>query len=132
MDISQIAKYIVESAAKADVRVTDSFEDFMAVFHADLKMLAPVDKGDFRESWESSIIGSSATFSNRQPYAAAIEFGSAPGYDPWPSPGQKTTVSGGRIYSTQAVGGTINKVFDEKAVNAFAEKLAKSIVGAFK
>lgn len=48
-------------------------------------------------------------------YAPAIEGGSVPGSPPWPGVPEKkarTVQSNGRIWSSQAVGGTISKITD--------------------
>lgn len=137
MKIDKIAKYIIEAGKKADGNLSNSFRIFLELAEDELKSKAPVDKGDFKQSWEIydtnfSSFGMSAKLGNDRPYATAIEFGSVPGQDPWPNPGEKTTMSGGMIYSTQAVGGTINTVFSERKIIAFAEALATSISKAFR
>lgn len=137
MKLDKIAKYIIEAGKKADSNLSNSFKVFLQLAEDELKSKAPVDKGDFKKSWEIydtnySQFGMSAKLGNDRPYAAAIEFGSVPGQNPWPNPGEKTTLSSGRIFSTQAVGGTIDTVFSERKIIAFAETLATSISKAFR
>lgn len=137
MKLDDIAKYIIAAGEKADNNLRSSFREFLSLSKDILESKAPVDSGDFKKSWEIhstqfSSYKMRAILGNDRPYAGAIEFGSAPGQSPWPNPGEKTTMSGGRIYSTQAVGGTMDAAFSEKNVIKFAEGLAKAITRAFK
>ncbi len=137
MKINKLSDYLKRSLRDADRNVEEEFKDFLTDLEGQLRSNSPVDHGDFKGAWKSSgVIGSSgnltARVSNNSVYAGAIEFGSAPGSRPWPSPGPKTTNSGGRIYSSQAVGGVINKTLDEKTIMMFASKLANSIARAFR
>lgn len=47
------------------------------------------------------------SFGNSAEYAHILETGSTPGKRPWPSVGPRTTLEGGRIFSSQAPGGMI-------------------------
>lgn len=137
MRIEKLIEYIKKSSVKADNNVSTTFGSFLKDFESQLKSAAPVDSGAFKEAWSSSGRQSSggdltASISNNSAYAGAIEFGSLPGSKPWPSPGEKTVMSGGRIYSSQAVGGTLDKVFNEVKFMEFAEAIADSILRAFK
>jgi len=137
MRIEKLIDYIKNSSVKADENISSTFESFLRDFESQLKDAAPVDSGAFKEAWSSSGRQSSggnltASISNNSAYAGAIEFGSAPGSKPWPSPGPKTEMSGGRIYSSRAVGGTLDKVFNDVRMMKFAESLASSILRAFK
>jgi hypothetical protein len=136
MLINELIQYIISSSNKADVNIASTFGDFLKDFESQLKEKAPVDTGEFKESWTSTEISGSGTLraniTNNHVASGAIEFGSAPGSSPWPSPGPKTVMSSGRIFSSQAVGGTINKVFNDTNVKIFAEKIANSIMRAFK
>lgn len=136
INVNGLAQYIKRFGERADRNIFNTFESFVRFFEEDLKSKAPVDKGDFKEGWHSETSRGmdqiSAQISNDKVYASAIEFGSSPGEKPWPSPGPKTVMSNGRIFSSQAVGGTIEKTFDKENINDFAETIAKSILRAFK
>lgn len=137
MKLGDLVTYIQRAAIRADRNITDTLERESMIFLNDLKMQAPVDKGDFKRSWETSSVtkeSNSKTVSiyNDKAYSPAIEFGSIPGESPWPSPGQKTVMSSGRIFSTQAVGGTIENTFSNENVRKFAIEIANSILGAFR
>lgn len=137
MKINELQKNIIKSGRLSDQNVYKALQQFLIIIENELRERAPVDSGDFRDSWESSSIAKgqnslSAKIFNNEIYASAIEFGSTPGEKPWPSPGPKTRMSGGRIYSSQAVGGTINKALSDKNINGFAREVAKSIIVAFK
>ena len=137
MKINELKKDIIKSGKLSDNNVYKALQSFLVLVEKDLRDRAPVDSGDFRDSWESTPVTKgnnklSAKILNSEIYASAIEFGSAPGEKPWPSPGPKTVMSGGRIYSSQAVGGTIGKALSDKNISNFAKKIAGSIIMAFK
>jgi len=103
-----------------------------------LKQAAPVDKGDFRASWVANRNVSSrgagnnlasAQITNSKKYAVAIEEGSVAGKQPWPkASGVKTVIGpGGRIFSSQAVGGTLNFIITDASGKDLAEKIANNI-----
>lgn len=137
MKLNEIKRYIIQSGKNADKNLLISFNEFINISKAELESFSPVDKGDFKKSWK--VLGTiksqnriSTTIESNSPYAAAIEYGSAPGSKPWPNPGEKTVMSNGRIFSTQAVGGVIGKVFDDDKINSFVKELANTITKAFK
>ncbi len=103
-----------------------------------LKQAAPVDKGDFRASWAANRNVSSrgagnnlasAQITNSKKYGVAIEEGSVVGKQPWPkASGVKTVMGpGGRIFSSQAVGGTLNFIITDASANDLAKKIADNI-----
>lgn len=137
MLITDISRFLLKSAKLAEDNIRDFLEDFANKSKEEIKGYAPVDKGDFQEAWGVTRVsrinnGFSVKVHNDKIYASAIEFGSSPGGKPWPNPGPKTAMKGGRIFSTQAIGGTINKVFNERTINAFTKDLVKEIMRAFK
>lgn len=117
-----------------------------------LRELSPVDTGAYKRSWRfvtsngnASDLISSVSIKNPKVQATAIEGGSTPGEFPWPSPTKgrkrvpvngrlprklppKTVMSKGRIWSTQAVGGTISKVITEKQINNICVGISKIVV----
>lgn len=135
--INKIEEYIIKSGKKIDANILKSFNSFIKISNTELENESPVDKGDFKKLWDALSIKKtqsllSSKIENSSAYASAIEYGSTPGSKPWPNPGEKTVMSEGKIYSTQAVGGVIGKVFNDNKVNAFVEDLAISIIKAFK
>lgn len=74
----------------------------------------PVDTGLASHSW-SEIIRSEneLSFQLTVPYGSVLDLGSIPGQKPWPSPGPKTTLYNGRIFSSQVadgIGGIVAEV----------------------
>ena len=136
MKLEQLASYLTKSAKGAEIELAKEVKKSLREFVDDLKENAPVDTGKFKDSWSYDVSvtgkGIKSIVSNDMVYASAIEFGSAPGEKPWPNPGPKTVMSGGRIFSSQAVGGTIEKTFNDANMQKFAEKLADAILRAFK
>lgn len=137
MKQSEVEKYITESFKKANINLLSSFDSFVNLSNIELESESPVDKGDFKKLWKVLDVKKTqnkmtAKIENDSAYGTAIEYGSKPGSKPWPNPGEKTVMSNGRIYSTQAVGGVINKVFYDEKINMFAEDLANAITKAFK
>jgi len=102
-----------------------------------LKGLAPVDKGDLKEAWDEdgfteTPISISTHISNDLIYAPVIERGSKPGYKPWPTAREKTVQRNGRIWSTQAIGGTLDKVVNNRSATLIMKDVGKAIVRAFR
>jgi len=137
MDINAIKGYFIGVAIQADANIDRAFDDYLSDSRQRLVDFAPVDSGNFKSLWKSSGVANSegkksATVSNEAEYAPPIEFGSAPGEKPWPRPGDKTVAFQGRIFSSQAPGGTIGKVFNEESADSFANDISNSITMAFK
>jgi len=101
---------------------------FVIDAHTDIQRNTPVDKGALRAAWQLDFKQTSDSYqgeiNNSLPYAVPIEVGSTPGKRPWKSPGPKTVLSEGKIYSSQAVGGVVNKVVDDKSIDKFMTTLA--------
>ncbi|GAG26908.1 unnamed protein product [marine sediment metagenome] len=93
-----------------------------------LKDLSPVDSKDFKNSWNSEFNDLSGTIFNEKVYAPIMELGSKPGAKPWKTPGEKTVLFEGMIYSSQAPGGIIDKAITEENINNLLESLEKSII----
>lgn len=97
---------------------------------------SPADSGFFRGSWDVTSgkggAGSGvyeAILYNNAPYSVPIEYGSDRGGKPWPRVGPKTTLQGGRIWSSQAPGGVHGPAFEESNFNEFADALAALVTG---
>lgn len=136
MKINNISDYIKKSLISAEKNIDNEFRQFVEDLEVKLKESSPVDQGEFKQSWTSTTSSQSGNLtsiiSNSHVAAGAIEFGSLPGSRPWPNPGPKTSLSGGRIYSSQAIGGVINKVVDDAKITEFANRIADSIMRVFK
>ena len=135
-DIKYFGTYLRKSAISTDSQIKKILKNTSKDFLNELKKLAPIDKGDYKASWkldENSASNSiSVEFYNSMPYGFAIERGSTPGQRPWPSPGPRTILNNGKIYSKQAVGGTIDKVFSYKEILNLIEKIENEINKGFK
>ena len=62
---------------------------------------------------------------NNLPYAPPIEIGSKG--KPWETPGPKTVLYNGRVYSKQAPGGVFDKIITTEKLDEIAESLIKDI-----
>lgn len=96
-----------------------------------LKSLSPVDTEEFKNSWNTEFKNNSAIISNNKEYARSLELGSKPGAKPWPNPGEKTKMFQGKIYSSQALGGIIDKAITEEDVDNLLESFDKIITKSF-
>jgi len=136
MDINELKYYLNVSSKICDNSIKLTLKNESGELLNELKRLSPVDKGDYRDSWKNTVYngsnGTKSEFTNDMVYGPVIEKGSIPGNKPWPNPGPKTILSDGRIFSTQAIGGTIDKVFSNQKINILANELAKTIEGSFK
>ena len=92
--------------------------------------VTPRDKGTAAESWTPvSKHEGGYSFGNPLIYAGVLEYGSKLGSKPWPSAQKKTAEFRGRIYSTQAVGGFMQKV---QMGNIFSKAIREWLKTAFK
>lgn len=137
MAINNLIPYLLKSVSNANANVHETLNRFIDIFENDLKEGSPVDKGDYKDSWERSEIrvsgdSLSSTISNKMSYGPAIEFGSMPGSSPWPNPGPKTVFMNGGIFSSQAPNGTINNVIGEKSISLLTISLANAVIKGFK
>ena len=107
---------------------------------SEVRKRSPVDTSTFQRRWKFTIESgkglSIGTVSNDLDYGRFLELGSEKGKPPWPKPGKRTTYGpGGRIFSTQAVGGIIGPMFEdlwfEKAVERFGRKFVERWLNAF-
>ena len=106
----------------------------------EVKKRSPVDTSTFQRRWKfviksekDSTIG---TVSNDLDYGRFLEIGSEKGKRPWPKPGKRTTYGpGGRIFSTQAVGGIVTPMLEdgwfEGALTEFSGRFLMRWLGGF-
>lgn len=85
----------------------------------------PVDTGEARASWGPIKKNEGGlSFQSTVPYMLHLEKGSTPGEQPWPTPGPKTVMQGGKIYSSQAPGGIVATA----NVDAIMDELVKKFI----
>jgi len=107
--LSVINKLRNLSKALSSTSLQRRLENFSEDIMGDIQKNSPVDSGHFRSRWHKTMSKSMVTISNDSPYAKIIEFGSTPGESPWPSVGKKTVMFEGKIYSSQAPGGVLQR-----------------------
>jgi hypothetical protein len=84
----------------------------------------PVFTGETRKSWTPvRKVSGGYSFSNPLVQADVLDKGSSPGQKPWPSPGPRTTLYRGKIYSSQAPGGILYTADVERIANEVASEL---------
>lgn len=89
----------------------------------------PVDTGKAKAGWEAVRRNRGGiSFGNREVYTASLIEGSIPGSRPWPSVGPKTTASQGRIYSSQAPGGILEKAKVDEIVEKISAKVIEDVL----
>ena len=96
----------------------------------------PIDTGFARSKWTQVIEQSDTLYFELQvPYGFALDKGSKPGKAPWPSPGPKTDLSKGRIFSSQVSGregGITEVVFNEDRKGKIAAAILDNILKELK
>jgi hypothetical protein len=150
IDLSKLTEYIdsipgmqkpIENAVRGIVY--DAANDIKS----DLRGSTPVFSGKMRENWgirrgeQGTGIVTSVSIRNTSVQGPSVELGVVPGMSPWPSPSkgrgrrksnrkvqERTVLSKGRIWSTQAVGGITPKVIKRTVVNLLSKRIADSIV----
>lgn len=96
-------------------------------------MSSPVDTGRFRANWRTGrppkMAGSVAEvyIANTLPYSGVLEYGSPVGGKPWASPGAKTVVSAGRIFSKQAPDGVLEKHITPRLLDSIGADLLRGV-----
>jgi hypothetical protein len=131
----EIKKFIVSLKTfghQFDQVAKEHFRDESNGYMFAIKSIAPVDTGALKEDWKKETVNESAgelsiSFSNSKPYSIDIELGSVPGKQPWPRVGQKTVFFDGRIYSSQAPFGTVEKVFNESNMHKLSKEILNRI-----
>ena len=71
----------------------------------------------------------SYSFGNVTPYAGVLEKGSVRGRKPWPSPGPRTVLENGRIFSSQAPGGMMESGEIENYIKQALPQLIEKYLG---
>ncbi len=150
LDLSELQAYVDsipnrEHAILSAVRGT-VFESSAGITN-ELRANTPVETGAMRENWairrgeRTGDTIASVSIRNTSVQGVAVELGVAPGDSPWPSPtkgrgrglkrrkavNERTVLSKGRIWSTQAIGGITPKVISKSIVNDLTKKIADSV-----
>ena len=83
--------------------------------------------GRLKRSWtQLSKHEGGLSFKSTAPYAHVIHRGSKPGSPPWPSPGPRTTLQKGRIYSSQLPGGFLQELELKRMAGVEFRKVMKT------
>lgn len=127
MELDKISLWFSVSISNFDSDIKKKLSSYITESKRKLEELSPVDSGEYKSSWTSQLNKYSGTISNDKIQGKSIEFGSSPGNKPWPNVGKKTILTNGRIFSSQAPIGTINKVFDDKNIKKFVESIGETI-----
>lgn len=102
--------------------------------YKEAKQRSPVDTGLFKSQWnirpgpKTGRTIASYSVTNNVSYGVHLERGSLPGSDPWPRVGKRTVFVGGRIWSTQAIGGVMQPTIDSLDIAHYADLYAASIL----
>lgn len=91
---------------KAKIPLYSALSKFVLDIRNDVVERSPVDSGDYKGDWDMKKGTSSGSaievrLTNERDYAGVMEEGSEPGARPWPSPGPKTVLKNGRIWSRE-------------------------------
>ncbi len=137
--IKIVSKEFEEFSTKLESRALLGLQKISLDTQAELMAASPVGKtGIFRSSWQGEVQISNTpkmlgelSIWNPTIYGEPLEVGSKKGKRPWPSAGPRTKEAHGRIWSSQAVGGVIEKTIDAKYVKDASETLTEYILGGF-
>ncbi len=120
----RFSKQIEDTAFQAGTR--EMFDLAMSMANR-----TPVDTGLASHSWsEITRRGDELSFQLDVPYGLTLDIGSTPGKSPWPSPGPKTELYNGRIFSSQVadgVGGIVAEVLTVERKGDIAIAIMKKI-----
>ena len=112
------------------------FRIFVSDIFSDIISRSPVDKNFYRGDWEMIQKKGAGTLttiviSNNMPYAGVMEEGSPVGGKPWASPGPKTVLKDGRIWSNQraepVAGGAVESADWEKLTDTLFKIIGKGL-----
>ena len=149
IDTSKLVEFS-DSLTKMPKLMEDSIRSLVfesaVTLKTNLKNSTPISSGAMRGSWSMSRMNkttgtiASVSIQNRSVQGPSVELGVAPGTMPWPSPTkgrgklpgrkrvpERTVMSKGRIWSTQAVGGITPKVISASVVNLLSKRIASSL-----
>lgn len=91
------------------------------------RLRTPIDSGKARSRWSRVMRDQDSFYTElRIPYGFALDRGSLLRHRPWPSPGPKTTLFKGKVYSTQVAdgeGGIVDVVMNEERMGKIKEKI---------
>lgn len=138
MELRQFIEELGGTRRKMDAPIVDVMTLTLRTVWMNAQKLAPYkySSGAFRAAWRIQnpvVAGNNITGSvyNDTHYAPAIEAGSTPGYPPWPNPGRRTRLWGGKIWSSQAIGGTMQPAFDYNLVDQTTKNIIDAALSAF-
>lgn len=148
MNFKQFQTYLDSLPKKIETALANSNEHIVWQYLSRLRQFTPIGEarknrpsGVLHNKWNSktfnhgnrfeTMIENMAESKNGFRYGHSIEFGSTPGSLPWKSVGKRTTMFGGRIFSSQAPGGMIQHI-DDNEVLISAKYLGDELIEAFR
>lgn len=126
--LSQFSKQIKDTAFQVGMNE-------MLNLKMDMILRTPIDTGLASSSWSAIIrSGNELSFQLDVPYGLVLDIGSTPGSAPWRSPGPRTKLYKGRIYSSQVAdgaGGIVAEVLDDDRMvhitNVIGQKIGQEL-----
>lgn len=142
MRIQDFQKYLKSLPSKITSVLAETSDRETWYYKRLMSQYSPIDKGQLRDSWViasdkrtgdtwETTISNTAQGLNGYHYSIPIEEGSAQGSKPWPRPGDRTSLSNNRIFSTQATDG-ITRRLDDNLIQVSAQHLAEQLINTFK
>jgi len=146
IDTSKLVKSMSEltrGAFAADSEALRYSYEEMRRIRNNLRMNAPMSSGRYLSGWdlitkEKDGFGCRVSMVNNTPYGPILEAGVPKGEPPWGlnvgtlKPSAKVVFSKGRVWSKQAVGGTINPYLTHVWESRFCRALGNSMFKVFK
>ena len=134
MKASELATIFKGMHASISSKVTAELTRSAIAVRQELRQRAPVQSGEFREAWRIEPVKSiggrvlRVSIYNTTIQAVAIEAGSKKGTSPWPSAkSPRTAEFAGRIWSSQAIGGTVTPMLSKSFVLNFSRRIANNV-----
>jgi hypothetical protein len=109
--LNQAQKFVQSVEKKIDNVLATAPKAIAMEIRDELESATPVYTGHLANMWKiADVRKGHARVTNPVYYARYIEFGSELHSHPWPSPGLRTSMMGGRVWSTQAIGGVTQNI----------------------
>ena len=130
-DVTDTIRFFDTLSISMRAKVSSGINKALLDLDSDVKRRSPVDKGDFRSSWQiddASIELLKGSVFNNTIYGEVLELGSEKGRPPWRKAGARTKEENGRIWSSQAIGGIMNLILTDDYVNNISDIIANEIL----
>ena len=144
LQLIKVGKALRESSKLVGIALKRELEAQADFLLERIKQVSPISDrwhaGRYKGSWEinrtytskKTNTITSVSLINAQEYAIPLEEGSTPGNKPWPTARERTVVSNGKIWSTQAIGGVSSHITiadKERMQNALGRSGYESLSG---